>query len=245
VLCGSLLVCIAVVSLPPAAWGLGIQALVRRNFEGAESIRLRLAGHDLGPEGRLNLEVKFDGVPEAIRPELDLFRLELAAGETTWDSGWRTGYGAPQSHQSIMLSATIAPAFLQKVQSRDVELRLLAALTLLGSELTQVVDMRHGDVPVQDFGICGLREQASDGRGMYCRTGAPPPARVTVPLPYVDFPMTLDWPIRFSLAASPVWRTTVRLPAYLNGQVAFTLRKPVAHLRRQLVIEKIRLTSAP
>jgi hypothetical protein len=246
VLCGMLLVCIAVVSLPPAAWAFGIQARVGHNFERAENIRLRLTGYDLDSEGHLEVGIGFDGVPEDMRVELNLFRLELAAGETKWNSGWRTPYGPAweDTGRGAKVSTAIPPALLQKLPSRNVDLRLSVALTVLGPERTQVVDMRRGDVAVDGVGICGLREQAPGAQAMQCRSAAPLKARTWAPIPGASFPMTLEWPIRFSLDASPVWHMTARLPSYLDGRVGFQTRKPVAHLRRDLLVDKVRLTSA-
>jgi hypothetical protein len=248
VLCGSLLVCTGIAILPPSAWGIGIQNRMRRAPGEVAGIHLVSTGaYDLNDEGQFEPEVRFDGVPDDMRVELSLFRLQLDAGVTKWDSGWQPRYGVwTPATRGAMISTTIPRTVLEKLQSRDVEMRLSVAFTALGPERTQIADMRHGDVTVDGVGICGLREQAAGIQAMHCRSGAPLEARTWVPIPAPDagFPMTLEWPIRFSLDASPVWHTSARLPGYFDGQVAFKLRRPVAYLRRDLVLEKIRLTSS-
>lgn len=121
-------------------------------------------------------------------------------------------------------------------------MRLSVAMTVLGPERTEWVSLQHGDVAVGGVGICTVKGQVV--RAMECRNGVPPEADISVPISGHNRTRSLEWPFRVSFGLSLLWRDTVPLPAYWNGDVAFRLRQPIAHLRRDLVIEKIRLASS-
>jgi hypothetical protein len=246
VLCGAMAVCIALWTSPPSGWAVGVQTRVLRAPGDVEGIRLAFgneaaigAMHDT-----LELEVRIDGIPEGMGVEPEMARLEFAPQDgSRWDSGWRPTYDGWEwlVRPFAKVSITAPRAVLEKARSREIAMRLSVTMLVLGLERTQWTNLQHGDVAVDGVGICTLRDQVV--RTMSCRNGVPPEEVISVPLGAYSFTRPMWWPYRVHMAASPVWQATAVLPPYWNGEVAFKMRKPVAHLRRELAIEKIRLAN--
>jgi hypothetical protein len=245
------LICVALVTLPLAGWGVAIATQMLRAPADVEGIRLRFgdvlsiafrSGEDRQAGAALRLRV--EGVPSGIRSEPELLRLNLEVPDgTRWDSGWHAlSEGWDWEEQSYAgVSVLIPQSVLESVGGRSVRMRLSLLLKVLGPVRTEVANLRYGQVTVNGIGTCALRDRMLV-QEVNCWGGAPPGSEVSVPVPGYGFPRSLEWPFRMSFDASPLWRTSVRLPPYFDDKIAFLLRKRVAYLRRDVVIEKIRLS---
>jgi hypothetical protein len=79
------------------------------------------------------------------------------------------------------------------------------------------------------------------GHPLTCRNSAPPPDDVAIAETGYQFSRPADWLKVFSLGPSPLWSTMTLVPLDWKGpSITFLMRRPVAHIRRDLV-EQIRL----
>ena len=229
-----------------------MQTLVRKAPADVEGIRPRFgdamlveAPHGGDPETSLDVRIAFDGVPEGMRATPDLVDLEFEARDGwKWDCGWRNPYAGRERvlEPDSWVSIVTPKAVLENARRREVTLRLAMSLMVLGPERTEEANLRNGEAAVAGVGICRVAPRPGLRDVVNCKNSAVPEAAILAPVARYQYAPPLEFPYQVGFGASPVWRTTLELPRYWDGEIAFKLRRPVAHLRRELVMERVRLS---
>jgi hypothetical protein len=238
---------------PPAAWGIGIQTRLLRAPRDTERIRLQSVG-DLSivkargadRNRRLQLKVSFAGIPPGMVVQPDLIDLEIETRDGShWHAGWRWVYSAwAWEGQNARVEFAVPRSYLDRVRAHDVTVRLLAALTMLGPERTQTMDPRRGDVAVEGVGLCGVTRAPGQGYSVRCKSGSPPAEEISIIETGYHYSRPGEWAHWLAFGPSPVWTTQILWQNVSNeGPITFRMRKPVAHLERDLVLERVRLAN--
>jgi hypothetical protein len=247
-------ICMAVLMTPPSAWGVGIHTRLLSAPHEAENIRLRFENDLWITKGRgaekadtLRLRIQVADIPPNMLVQPDLLDLEIESRDgTRWEAGWRwihptwTWEGAPAARVNF----DVPRSFLERVRTQDVWVKLSAALTVLGPERVQMVDPRSGDVAVEGVGLCGMSEADPYGYNVRCKSGAPPTEEISIIETGYQYSRPGEWSRWLAFGPSPVWTTRIVWQNQRNTEpITFRLRKPVAHLRRDLLIERVRLAN--
>lgn len=255
---GATLLCSALLIIPPSNWGVAIATHMLRPPAEIDALRLQWdrAVPPLvvdRPRGEVMLRVPLHiaGLPDGMLVQPDLTQLAIDSPDGThWSTGWRAPFFFPGEHWSQWhwtgprdagLDLVISRSVLDRVQKERATWRLSVALTVLGRERSQEATPSALPFTVPGFGVCTLGPQMVYGHPLTCRNSASPPDDVAIAETGYQFSRPADWLKVFSLGPSPLWSTMTLVPLDWKGpSITFLMRRPVAHIRRDLV-EQIRL----
>jgi hypothetical protein len=242
--------------LPPSGLAAAIYTSVLGAPQPFENVRLRftMVSPVKAPSwderhGDLSLNVRADGVPEGMTVSPDIERLEIESPAGKWSSGWTVLHWATiREWRENSMSFLVKPKEIGNVAGQPATIRLSMVLTVMGPERAQTVGLHAGPAQIEGVGVCRLGN-TWQGHVVNCTRWAPPEVQVYVSEIDYAFYLWPDWPLPVTTGPSPVWTISRELtsaqpggPVRRDEPVTIRTRKPVARLRRELVVENIRLT---
>ena len=222
---------VATAVFPPAGLAVEIQNRLLHPQPHAAAIALNLVRvAPVLPQGTAALDVRIEGVPHELTVTPDLLRLDVHASER-WNAGWMARSSSWTWREGTSEVTVKIPA----QPSQTATVRLSVEMTLY-RERIEVVQLRGGPAAVPGVGLCTL-----ESGNVVCRSATPPEDEIRIDTFGIRAVVPQYGLDRARLDSSPVWKTSFALAAWHGESLNFCLRRPVAHLRRDLVLSNLRV----
>jgi hypothetical protein len=248
-------VAVVVLAAPPLPWGWNIQEGRSRERISESAVRLAFdpsaqpyTGEFTSDWVRLEIPVRFDGVPSELEVKNDWTSVSIDGREGSWAGGWAaTNTIHDLSGNHGWLRVMVAPKFYESVRNNAVRLHGSLDLTLLrvGSKLQG--PSADEVIRIAGVGICRRDFSRAPFSFLSPVCLLAQPRAVVVPVRKPGDPdAQFDMPPRLAYAPYPIspWFGPLRRYHVGIGQwggSTWVVKQPVAHIQRDFEFQSLRL----
>lgn len=182
--------------------------------------------------------IRIEGLPEGMSAEPELLKVKIDG----WSSGWLV-CGSPWiAPDPRWVDSALDLALANGFQSRPVKLTISLVMTIYRLGTTDLPrDGRAHQIP--SIGACSLDPGERDVLFLHCRTAGYPAAQIKV---HGQTFFGDEYPYHAMFDSNPIFEFSTSLLASEHlardiTPVRLTIQQPVAHIRRDITMENIRL----
>jgi hypothetical protein len=198
---------------------------------------------------QVNFLLRIAGVPEGLTPRTDFTQAQIQS--PVEQATWRSSSTSNSDRASVLeegdafwLQVSMNRKFFERVKNQPVRIRVMLLLTLFGNQKSITLPPRTKSIPVPEIGLCDTDVPSPF---LYrCRGPFRGPRFRLVTQGNLGGTYTPDSPFPAELGVSPMWtfadiRDGSREAQHASATVTLTLEEPLAHLRRVVTLDNIRM----